>query len=506
MCSQGNTQERVSESSRKVKENYTAFWLHTEKYLTAVRGGNISLPCNFSVSARAVYWYKHDFTGAPDDGASLVARDYRGITDPVPGFDRFSITNDYSLIIRNVTVHDETTYSCQVVGIDTMDVDTERGYTDLRVIALAQPLEPIIEIIEPCTFTAQGGCVYHVDRSTIGKDTSEDVILVSKLFNVRPLPNLTWIGSDGKLNKHATYQMQQKDGLFSISSQVQVSKSHLDHHYTCHAEGEAVNGTSSVVISFEDSVTHGSNDRVSMTSIGISVIITTLVVIVVLSVGLTFYRRRGRWPWLTKDTERSHTNGIFMAAESNDDDEPDQDTERREADEMLTTAGYNCDDEAVQCRRENNCWCSCRNCPEMQTDVESLCCRELNRCRKIQTNGCIIDSKEFKVLCLDKPSLRAFLSFRSKDHQIPGDMGNKSYRFAAFRIWSDYLHGYMGKGVRWPLPACVVTRVRQEFPNKTGVYDGFKFGKHGKVGKVLVSFYPNNNEYWGDNINTVCRG
>ncbi|XP_063959511.1 uncharacterized protein LOC129267461 [Lytechinus pictus] len=449
-----------------------SFWLHTEKSLTAVRGGNISLPCNFSVSARAVYWYKHDFTGAPDDGTSLVARYYRGITEPVPGFERFSITNDYSLIIRNVTVQDETTYSCQVVGINTIDVETERGYTDLRVIALAEPLEPIIEIIEPCTFTAQGGCVYHVNRSTIGKDTSEDVILVSKLSNVRPLPNLTWIQSDGRLNKNATYQTQEKDGLFSISSQIQVSRSHLDHHYTCQAEGEAVNGTSSVVISFEDSVTHVSNDRVTTMVISVIIAIILLVVImviVVLSVGLTFYRSHGRWPWLTRDPERSKTNGLFMAVESNvDDDEPDQ---------------Y---------RRESSRWCSCGNCPVMETDVECLCCRELKRCREIQTNGCIIDSNRFKFLCLDKPSLRVFLSLRSKDHQIPGYMENKSYRFAAFRIWSDYLHDYMGKGVRWPLPACVVTRVRQEFPNKTGVYAGFKFGKHGKVGKKSVSFVPNN--------------
>ncbi|XP_063959318.1 uncharacterized protein LOC135154985 [Lytechinus pictus] len=241
-----------------------ALRLYTEKNLTAVRGGNMSLPCRFSVPAHAAYWYKHNFTGASEDGASLVARDYQGITDHIPGFERFSITRDYSLIIRNIIVHDETTYSCLVFN---MDLNEERGYTDLRVIALAEPLEPIIEIIEPCTFTAQGECIYHVDRSTIGKDTSEDVILVSKLFNVRPLPNLTWIGSNGRLHENATYQTKEKDGLFSISSQIQVSKSHLNHHYTCQAKGEAMNGTSSVVISFEDSVKHVSVQRSSTSSL-----------------------------------------------------------------------------------------------------------------------------------------------------------------------------------------------------------------------------------------------
>nr|XP_054761137.1 uncharacterized protein LOC129267452 [Lytechinus pictus] len=229
-----------------------AFRLYTEKSLTAVRGGNMSLPCHFSVPAHAVYWYKHNFSGAPENDAELVARDVLGVSDPVPGFERFSITKDYSLIIRNITVHDETTYSCLVV-----DIERERGYTDLRVIALAEPLEPVIEIIEPCTLRPQGGCMYHVNRPTTDEDTSEVIILVSKLFNIRPLPNLTWIGSDGRLNENATYQTQEKDGLFSISSQIQIFKSHLNHHYTCQAEGDAVNGTSSVVISFEDSATHG---------------------------------------------------------------------------------------------------------------------------------------------------------------------------------------------------------------------------------------------------------
>ncbi|XP_041470055.1 uncharacterized protein LOC121419663 [Lytechinus variegatus] len=107
-----------------------SFRLQTEESLTAVRGGIISVPCKVSVPAHAVYWYKHNFTGAPYAGASLVARDFFGFTDPLQGFERFSITKDYSLFIRNITVHDETTYSCLVE-----EIDWERGYTDLRVIA-----------------------------------------------------------------------------------------------------------------------------------------------------------------------------------------------------------------------------------------------------------------------------------------------------------------------------------------------------------------------------------
>nr|XP_054761140.1 nectin-4-like [Lytechinus pictus] len=257
-----------------------AFRLHTEESLTAVLGRNISLPCTFSIHALAVYWYKHDFTGAPDDGASLVARDYRGITDPVPGFERFSITNDYSLIIRNITVHDETTYSCLVV-----DIEKERGYTELRVIALAEPLEPIVE---SCNVTAQGRCIY-----IVGENSPEDVTPVCLVHNVRPPPGLTWVRSDGRVLENATQQMQEKDGLFNISSQIQVTKADFGKQYTCEANGDAVNGTSSMKITIiEGDVTTVSHDR------GISGgLITSIVIIVILLILLVscliYYKKCG---------------------------------------------------------------------------------------------------------------------------------------------------------------------------------------------------------------------
>ncbi|XP_063959319.1 uncharacterized protein LOC135154986 [Lytechinus pictus] len=233
-----------------------------------------------------------------------------------------------------------------------------------------------------------------------------------------------------------------------------------------------------------------SYDRLTWIVVSVIIFAVLLLGVIVQLVRLIYHRIRGRLPCLTreyKDTKRSKKDGVLKAVKSKCDDEPDQDTERREADGMLATAGYKDAGEPDRDRMESNWWCSCGNCPVMQPDVQCLCCRELKRCREIQTNGCIIDSKEFQVICLNKPSLRVFLSLRSKDHRIPGNMGNESYRFAAYRIWSDYLHGYMGKGVRRPLPACVVTRVRQEFPEETGVYVGFELGKRGeKESKCLL--------------------
>ncbi|XP_063959126.1 P2X purinoceptor 7-like [Lytechinus pictus] len=199
-----------------------------------------------------------------------------------------------------------------------------------------------------------------------------------------------------------------------------------------------------------------------------------------------------------KDTKRSKKDGVFMAVECKGNDEPDQDTKRWKTDGILTTVGYNGGSEPDRDRKESNWWCSCGNCPVMQTDEESLCCRELTRCREIQTNGCIVDSKEFKDVCLNKSLMNTFLTFRSKDHKILGNTENQSYRFAAYRLWSDYVHGSMGKGVRRPLPACVVTRVRQEFPEETGVYVGFEYGNRGEKEPMCRLPEQCNEEHPGD--------
>ncbi|XP_063959141.1 uncharacterized protein LOC135154857 isoform X2 [Lytechinus pictus] len=78
-----------------------AFELHTERSVKVVRGRNASLICSFTDPADAVYWYKHNSTGAPDNDAELVASEFLGRSDPLPGIERFRITEDYRLLIRD---------------------------------------------------------------------------------------------------------------------------------------------------------------------------------------------------------------------------------------------------------------------------------------------------------------------------------------------------------------------------------------------------------------------
>nr|XP_054761079.1 uncharacterized protein LOC129267389 [Lytechinus pictus] len=250
----------------------SSFTVFTEQSVTAVRGRNVSIPCNFTGNPTIVWWWRHNSTGATDDDVTLVAREYKGIVEDV-GIDRFNITrseNDYRLTIRNVSLLDETTYSCQV-ELDILE--DERGYTNLNVIALAEPLEPVIKL---CHVTTPGHCTYFID-----KDPPEQVNLVCELHQVRPAVNLTWIKIDGILRETPPPLIEERSGLSTVSSTLQIPRSEFDHQYKCEARGEAVNGISSMTASLGTKGLHW------------GYIVLIIFVIVILGVIFTwFYHRR----------------------------------------------------------------------------------------------------------------------------------------------------------------------------------------------------------------------
>nr|XP_054760971.1 uncharacterized protein LOC129267270 [Lytechinus pictus] len=190
----------------------TSLELHTERSVKVVRGRNVSLICSFTDPADAVYWYKHNSTGAPVDEAELVAREYLGISDPLPGIERFRITEDYRLLISEVSIADETTYSCFVVLQAGLP---KRGYTDLRVIVLADSDGPKIG---SCNTIVPGECTYNVPT-----DPPEEVVFVCELCGVRPLVNLAWVRSDGRVMEQALRPLiVEKDGLYDVASILKV--------------------------------------------------------------------------------------------------------------------------------------------------------------------------------------------------------------------------------------------------------------------------------------------
>lgn len=50
----------------------------------------------------------------------------------------------------------------------------------------------------------------------------------------------------------------------------------------------------------------------------------------------------------------------------------------------------------------------------------------------------------------------------------------RAYRYAAYRQFCWFAHGKLGKKIRRVLPSCVISKVREEYPSKSGRYTGFK--------------------------------
>ena len=50
----------------------------------------------------------------------------------------------------------------------------------------------------------------------------------------------------------------------------------------------------------------------------------------------------------------------------------------------------------------------------------------------------------------------------------------RRYRYLAYRMFVSWVFGYLGRGVRVPLPACAVTRIRNEYPDDQSQYVGFR--------------------------------
>ena len=53
---------------------------------------------------------------------------------------------------------------------------------------------------------------------------------------------------------------------------------------------------------------------------------------------------------------------------------------------------------------------------------------------------------------------------------------NRLKRNRCYRMYSQYINGYLGRGVRRELPSCVITNIRKVYPNEDSEVDfvGFK--------------------------------
>ncbi|KAI7803994.1 putative P2X purinoceptor 7-like, partial [Triplophysa rosa] len=115
-----------------------------------------------------------------------------------------------------------------------------------------------------------------------------------------------------------------------------------------------------------------------------------------------------------------------------------------------------------------------------QSEAENLCCHEVQQVvRRIgQTEvppTCMIDHPGFEANCLNPYTLQNIYNiYRSDYGPIRHRNSNKQFRHLAYRSFVSWCWGYLGRHVRVVIPSCVVARIRQEFPDQSGQYVGFR--------------------------------
>ncbi|KAK7885888.1 hypothetical protein WMY93_025509 [Mugilogobius chulae] len=129
-------------------------------------------------------------------------------------------------------------------------------------------------------------------------------------------------------------------------------------------------------------------------------------------------------------------------------------------------------------RLGHSSWCLCSNCTAMATSKESVCCKELDFISAaVHSLPCVTAHPSFYAVCLNPDVLWAALvslhDRRSSGLPARTQVSNRSYRYAAYRQFTWWMHGWLGKRVRRVIPACAVNHIRLAYPENSGTYTGY---------------------------------
>lgn len=110
-------------------------------------------------------------------------------------------------------------------------------------------------------------------------------------------------------------------------------------------------------------------------------------------------------------------------------------------------------------------WCICGKCQSMGQPIENVCCRR---------SDCVTNLEAFETIVLDVNVLSVAIISRSDIFADDPEYTLASYRKAAYRQYTMWIHGYLGRGNRQVIPSCVVWAVRRRYPDPHGIYLGFR--------------------------------
>ncbi|XP_043927707.1 uncharacterized protein LOC122802053 [Protopterus annectens] len=132
-------------------------------------------------------------------------------------------------------------------------------------------------------------------------------------------------------------------------------------------------------------------------------------------------------------------------------------------------------------------WCLCGHCTIMTTERECHCCasspRAIEKWRQLnsgsESNTCITFHPQFETACLLPHVLELLYRYHCmlRGRYRHAQWTNRLYRLFAYRAYVLWVHNNrkLGFGNRMILPACVVARIRAEFPaEEDDCYTGFQ--------------------------------
>ena len=122
-------------------------------------------------------------------------------------------------------------------------------------------------------------------------------------------------------------------------------------------------------------------------------------------------------------------------------------------------------------------FCYCGNCVKMKLVQESVCCRSIKSPVLSEDGGCVTENPHIRKF-LDKDvlevNLRSVWAMGCADTET-SDISNRNLRYSAYRSIHLFLKKkkLVGKSFRQALPSCVVSFVRNTYPDPDASYTGF---------------------------------
>eukprot|EP00117_Sycon_ciliatum_P000100 scpid100101/ scgid6300/ len=120
----------------------------------------------------------------------------------------------------------------------------------------------------------------------------------------------------------------------------------------------------------------------------------------------------------------------------------------------------------------NTEWCECSHCCSMPTPLNSICCQDAAVILELARSSdvsCICLHSDFTAVVLHRMvlivALRGYFERRQQAMPTTEQPDNRSLRYAAYRQYTLFVHGKLGRHVRCRIPSCAVSAIRRTYPN-----------------------------------------